>query len=53
MEEETTAAQVLTEADIDQIFNDHYAGNAQVMTPEYNRAQVFRDALKRHISGGN
>jgi len=43
----------MTAADIDRIFNDHYAGNAMVLTPEFNRVHIFREALKKHLQGGN
>jgi len=53
MEGEETPAAVLTAEDIDRIFNDHYVGNAQVFTPEFNRTLAFKEALKKHLIGGN
>ena len=47
------AAATLTAEDIDRIFQDHYLGNAAVMTPEYNRVNIYKEALKKHLTGDN
>jgi hypothetical protein len=41
---------MLTQEHLDAIFEQHYHGNAQVLTPEYNRAHIFREAIKKLIS---
>lgn len=48
----TDGAATLTAEDVDRIFNEHYAGNASVLTPEFNRVQIFKEALKKHLKGG-